>query len=169
VIQVLNSLLGGSIDFEKVDKLTADSGLDRSEVKAAIAALNFILSNSAKYQVDDATVSNELQQLGLPKEHCDSLAKPYRDNLEKLREKFSQQTLKLTRLDSVDWRVDYILASNFLQDVNAPTVQIKLNTKPSEQDQSTKETEYSFEITPDKLRVLLYELKSAQEYMENVL
>lgn len=37
------------------------------DVKASIAALTFILSSAAKYNCDGETVSNELQQLGLPK------------------------------------------------------------------------------------------------------
>ena len=40
---------------------------DPSEVKACIAALTFILNNGAKYNVDGDTLTNELQQLGLPK------------------------------------------------------------------------------------------------------
>ena len=37
------------------------------DVKASIAALTFILSSAAKYDCEDETLSNELQQLGLPK------------------------------------------------------------------------------------------------------
>ena len=40
---------------------------DSSEVKALIAALSFIVSNVAKYNVEDDIVRNELQQFGLPK------------------------------------------------------------------------------------------------------
>jgi hypothetical protein len=40
---------------------------DASDIKAAIAALSFIIANGAKYNVEDGVLSNELQQLGLPK------------------------------------------------------------------------------------------------------
>ena len=36
-------------------------------MKASIAALNFILCSAGKYGVDGEALSNELQQLGLPK------------------------------------------------------------------------------------------------------
>ena len=36
-------------------------------MKASIAALTFILSSAAKYDCEGETLSNELQQLGLPK------------------------------------------------------------------------------------------------------
>ena len=36
-------------------------------MKASIAGLRFILSSAAKHDVDGTTLSDELQQLGLPK------------------------------------------------------------------------------------------------------
>ena len=41
--------------------------VEESDIKAAIAALSFILSSAAKHSVDDTSLDNELQQLGLPK------------------------------------------------------------------------------------------------------
>jgi len=40
---------------------------ETGDVKASIAALTFVLSSAAKYNVDGDSLSNELQQLGLPK------------------------------------------------------------------------------------------------------
>ena len=37
------------------------------DIKASIAALAFILSSAARYNVDGETLSSEMQQLGLPK------------------------------------------------------------------------------------------------------
>ncbi len=56
--------------------------------------MNFILSNSVKYTVEESSLANELQQLGLPKEHCDVVSKTYRDAQEKLKAKYSEQTLR---------------------------------------------------------------------------
>jgi len=74
-----------------------------------------VITNAAKYDVDEATLSTELQQLGLPKgsrrspvlrscpwtnlqlgliEHCDSLSRAYRDNLEKLRTQLSSSVFQ---------------------------------------------------------------------------
>jgi len=38
---------------------------EESDIKASIAALNFIISSAAKYNVDSKSLSHELQQLGL--------------------------------------------------------------------------------------------------------
>ena len=40
---------------------------ESGDVKASIAALSYILTSAAKYSVDGESLSNELQQLGLPK------------------------------------------------------------------------------------------------------
>ena len=41
--------------------------VDTSDVKASIAVLEFILSSAARYDVESSPLSDELQQLGLPK------------------------------------------------------------------------------------------------------
>eukprot|EP01116_Phalansterium_solitarium_P014410 TRINITY_DN32062_c0_g1_i1.p1 TRINITY_DN32062_c0_g1~~TRINITY_DN32062_c0_g1_i1.p1 ORF type:complete len:201 (-),score=51.63 TRINITY_DN32062_c0_g1_i1:47-649(-) len=161
--QILNSILGGSVEYDKVIKLFKDANLENSDVKAAMAALRFILSNGAKYNVDEATLSNELQQIGLPKEHCDILARPYKDNRDKMRDKFLQTSLQLTQLESVDWRVDYLLSSSVLEEVNSPSVQLRINTKPTA---TAPSQSYAFNVDPDKLRVLIEELKAARDIMD---
>ena len=40
---------------------------ETGDVKAAVAVISFILSNATKFSVDADSLSNELQQLGLPK------------------------------------------------------------------------------------------------------
>ncbi len=53
--------------YAKVAKWTADAKLGPEEVKACLASVMFILTNAAKHGVDAETLSQELQQLGLPK------------------------------------------------------------------------------------------------------
>jgi len=43
------------------------SVVDASDVKAMVAALTYILSNAAKYDLDLETLFMELQQMGMPK------------------------------------------------------------------------------------------------------
>jgi len=43
------------------------SATETGDVKASIAVVSFILSNATKFTVDADSLSNELQQLGLPK------------------------------------------------------------------------------------------------------
>ena len=45
----------------------ANANWEDSDIKASIAAISFILTNSAKFNVESDTLASELQQLGLPK------------------------------------------------------------------------------------------------------
>eukprot|EP01103_Thecamoeba_quadrilineata_P009023 TRINITY_DN18729_c0_g1_i2.p1 TRINITY_DN18729_c0_g1~~TRINITY_DN18729_c0_g1_i2.p1 ORF type:complete len:203 (+),score=33.59 TRINITY_DN18729_c0_g1_i2:78-611(+) len=161
VNQIIQHLLGGVLDFEKIGKNFA--GLDASDIKASIAAIIFILTNAAKYDVDDATLTNELQQLGLPKEHCDALSRSYKDNAEKLRTEFSKRIFEFPRLSSVNWRVDYIVGSSALKDTNVPTVTLNLEVRKTENIEQE-----SFELSAEKFRVLFNDLCQARAIMETL-
>uniref|UniRef100_A0A8C6MT38 COMM domain containing 4 n=1 Tax=Mus spicilegus TaxID=10103 RepID=A0A8C6MT38_MUSSI len=84
--QVLKELLGQGIDYEKILKLTADAKFESGDVKATVAVLSFILSSAAKHSVDSDSLSSELQQLGLPKEHATSLCRCYEEKQSPLQE-----------------------------------------------------------------------------------
>lgn len=50
---------------------------DKAEIKSGFACIRFLLINAARYHVDEATFSAELQQLGLPAEHSNALCRVY--------------------------------------------------------------------------------------------
>uniref|UniRef100_A0A8C7SU00 COMM domain-containing protein n=1 Tax=Oncorhynchus mykiss TaxID=8022 RepID=A0A8C7SU00_ONCMY len=137
--------------YDKVSKLTADAKFENGDIKASVAVLTFILSSAAKHDVDSESLSSELQQLGLPKEHTTGLCKSYEDKHILLQEKLRESSLRLGRLDVVSWRVDYTLSSSELQEVNEPTVKLCLQTQGAE----TGHTETTIvSVSADKFRVL---------------
>uniref|UniRef100_A0AAX7VN84 COMM domain-containing protein n=1 Tax=Astatotilapia calliptera TaxID=8154 RepID=A0AAX7VN84_ASTCA len=159
--QVLKDLLGEGIDVSCWTFLQAQSG----DIKASVAVLSFIFSSAAKHDVDSESLSSELQQLGLPKEHTTGLCKSYEDKHVALREKLRETSLRLGRLDSVSWRVDYTLSSSELREVNQPTIQLKLQRQGAES--GAPETTV-VSVSADKFRVLLAELKQAQVLMNSL-
>ncbi|XP_078388613.1 COMM domain-containing protein 4 [Cetorhinus maximus] len=161
-VQVLKDLLGDGIDYEKIAKLTADAKFETSDIKATIAVLNFVLSSAAKYGVDGESLSSELQQLGLPKEHAAALCKSYGDKQTALQDRLKESSLRLNKLDSVSWRVDYTLSSSELKEVNEPIVHLKINVRNIDTG-AVEPTVVS--VTANKFRVLLTELKQAQALM----
>lgn len=56
------------------------------------------------------------------------------------------------RLESLDWRVDYILSSSQLSDVSEPCVQLQLGVQPAELGESQR---FAFNMSSDKFRILL--------------
>ncbi|XP_054632199.1 COMM domain-containing protein 4 isoform X1 [Dunckerocampus dactyliophorus] len=160
--QVLKGLLGEGIDYDKVTKLTADAKFESGDIKASVAVLSFIFSSAAKHDVDSESLSSELQQLGLPKEHTTGLCKSYEDKHTSVQDKLRETSLRLGRLEGVSWRVDYTLSSSELKEVNEPIVQLKLRTQGAES--GCSETTV-VSLSADKFRVLLSELKQAQTMM----
>ncbi|XP_011405698.1 PREDICTED: COMM domain-containing protein 4-like [Amphimedon queenslandica] len=157
--EVLKDLLTGDLNYEQVEKWTS-ARYEESDIKAAVAALAFIMSSAAKFNVDSDSLGNELQQLGLPKENVGSLCKVYSESLVQLQDSLKGRSLRVYKLDSVDWRVDYILSSSSLQDINEPSVQLKLT--------STAGDSLAFSVDGDQFRVLLKDLKQARQLMENL-
>ncbi|XP_007907665.1 COMM domain-containing protein 4 isoform X1 [Callorhinchus milii] len=164
-VQVLKELLGEGIDYEKITKLTADAKFDSSDVKATIAVLSFILSSAAKYSVDGESLSSELQQLGLPKEHAAGFCKSYEDKQAALQDRLKETSLRLNKLDCVSWRVDHTLSSSELQEVNEPVIHLKINVRNVDTN-LVEPTVMS--VTANKFRVLLTELKQAQALMNSL-
>ncbi|KAG0555872.1 hypothetical protein KC19_11G009900 [Ceratodon purpureus] len=64
---IIHRIAEGTFDYDSALKITTDASLGVSDAKACIAALHFMVSNAAKFDVEDSTLSRELQQLGLPK------------------------------------------------------------------------------------------------------
>ncbi len=60
--------------------------------------------------------------------------------------------LAVDRLASLEWRVDYLLSSSALQELNAPSVQLKLNINPAD---GGAIKSHSFDVSSAKFRVLL--------------
>ncbi|XP_062819126.1 COMM domain-containing protein 4 [Anolis carolinensis] len=164
-VQVLKDLLGDGIDYEKILKLTSDAKFESGDVKATIAVLSFLLSSAAKHNVDSESLSSELQQLGLPKEHATGLCRSYEEKQSSLQDSLRRGSLRLNSLDSVSWRVDYTFSSSELHQVNEPVVHLQLNVKNV--DRGVLEP-VAMSLSAEKFRVLLAELKQAQTIMKTL-
>ena len=160
--QVMSHLLAHApINYDKVDKLTSDAKYTTADVKGAIAAVDFVFCNAGKNGVGQEMLSNELQQLGLPKELSTALCKVYNDSYEKLCDVLRTKSLRLSTLRSVDWRVDYVASCSSLEYVGKPEVHVKVVTSPTED-------VIHFTASERKFRVLLQGLREAYKCMEDV-
>lgn len=167
--EVVRTLATGDVDYEKIEKHCA--GYTASDVKAIVAAVTLILKNSAKYNVKPEVASLELQQLGLPKRHATDIEKILQTSTTELRNHFKSQTLKLNRITNTEWRIDFILSSSSLKDLNQPQVLLNLHVKPVlvKTEKKAKEPKsHAFGIDQDKFRVLLHELKVARALMKDL-
>mgnify|MGYP001166184891 CR=1 FL=1 len=63
--QVIKQLLGKDLAYDKLDKLAQVVKFTRSDVKAALAAVNYVLDHATRYNVERKILGTEMQQLGL--------------------------------------------------------------------------------------------------------
>ncbi|XP_032127852.1 COMM domain-containing protein 4 isoform X2 [Sapajus apella] len=151
--------------YEKILKLMADTKFESGDVKATVAVLSFILSSAAKHSVDGESLSSELQQLGLPKEHAASLCRCYEEKQIPLQKHLRVCSLRTNRLAGVGWRVDYTLSSSLLQSVEEPMVHLRLEVAAAP---GTPAQPVAMSLSADKFQVLLAELKQAQTLMSSL-
>ncbi|NXX99612.1 COMD4 protein, partial [Centropus bengalensis] len=125
---------------------------ESGDVKATIAVLSFILSSAAKHNVDSESLSSELQQLGLPKEHASGLCRSYEEKQSSLQDKLKSCSLRLSRLGAVYWRVDFTLSSSELQEVNEPLVHLNFSLEDGEHKGTAS---VPMVLSADKFQVML--------------
>mmetsp|Transcript_51774 Transcript_51774/g.82579 ORF Transcript_51774/g.82579 Transcript_51774/m.82579 type:complete len:200 (+) Transcript_51774:64-663(+) len=163
--QIISKLVDNTIDFAKIRRLTEDTEFTSSDVKAILSALNFILSNAVRNDVDADTLSNELEQLGLPKESANAIKRAYIKNKQVLSKALKQRILSLpaikTSKENIEWSVDYVLSSSILQKVNESLVRLQLNMKEDGQP-------IDVNMTSSQLDSFLHELKTVQAMMQEI-
>jgi len=166
-----------------------------------VATLHFIFRNSAKYNVDENVLLDELQQLGLPKDVSTAIFRAFKLAKDKLRKYLETQTLHLPKIQNVEWRVDYVLSSSAITEINAPSIRMHWTlsdasgngggagtasaaaaVSPTSATTATAAaaapspgsgpaaaattSTATFELTADKFRVFLSELKQARRLMD---
>lgn len=160
VMQVIKGILNAGIDFTKVEKITNDAKYSIGDIKASVSGLEFIITSAAKHGVSGETLSNELQQLGLPKEHSSALCKSYESKLNDIHAFLLQQSFRQSSsLQTVDWKIN---PKSIMETERTLDVSIQLLTNLG--------SSYFLEFTTSasKFKVLLHELKVAQRYMNSV-
>lgn len=136
-------------------------------MKGSVAAIHFMLVNSAKYNVDSASFEREIQQLGLPKANAEMIVKKYENSISKLREKFAKESYRFNGLKYVDWRVDHVLASSSKSEAEVGSIaHLKLSLHNSDSTDTSPSKTVAFEISPPKLDVMIFELSKALEFMK---
>lgn len=123
---VVSHILGNEFDYALVDELVGSGGLERSDVKAILAALTFIMSSAARYGVDKSTLSTEIQQLGLDKAIANGVATVYESRVGEMESHFRSSTLSLASIEPVHWRVDTSLGSSMSSESGQVSVQMQV-------------------------------------------
>jgi len=90
---------------ERLEALVADTKLQPKEVAALITAVHWIVHGGARDALEYQVLGDELQQLGMPKEHAGAIARVYRDRRDGLLKSLKQRSLRLSHLESIQWHL----------------------------------------------------------------
>ena len=100
-------------DTQKIKKMLEEMNLTQEEITIVISSLCFIIKSSAKFNVDDMMLSQELQQLGLPQDIADAISKVYKKNKDVLRNYLKQDIFSFNRVSDVHYKTSYCLADKY--------------------------------------------------------
>lgn len=136
-----------------------------------------MITNAAKHDVDESSLVQEIQQLGLPRENSENIGRAYREQKDALRSRFAEESYQISHLLSSSWRVDQVVSSSSMssQEPISTLVHLKfvLDTRP--QDGAIVESsvpdgrrvkEFACELTSDKLDVLIFELSKGHALLQ---
>ena len=143
-----------------------------------------MITNAAKHDVDEQSLVQEIQQLGLPKENSENIGRAYREHKEELRVKFAEESYTISRLLSTDWRVDQVVAASHdtqRVDYMGPLAHLRFEIDCRPQDGIIHDAEalaraqvegrvheFACEVTGDKLDVLISELARAHTLLQSL-
>ena len=159
VRQIISFMVDGTIDYDKVLKLAGNTMSDVSDLKGAIAAILFMVKNAAKFDVDEYTFLQEIQQLGLPKENAEAISKQYRDAKDAIQTTLHNTSyrvlscricdfrgeeealtgcfwgsMQLNRVLGAEWRVDRVIGSSDVDAELGTSVHVKFTVDSRPQD-----------------------------------
>ena len=156
--QVIKQLLGKDLAYDKLDKLAQVVKFTRSDVKAALAVVNYVLDHATRYNVERKILGTEMQQLGLHEDLTNAVLDVYFKKKDTILALYKQKEFKLETIEKIDWRVDCVLGSSNIQGMAEPNIMLKIKGSNSNDD-------VSFDMSSNMFRVLHAELKNAHTMM----
>jgi hypothetical protein len=183
--QIITYCIEKNFSYEKILKLAADNGQEGvNDLKGAVAAVHFIVMNAAKFDLDEQSLVQEIQQLGLPKENSDALGRQFRENKDSMRATLSEESFRINRLLSTEFRVDHIIASSSSSSsasasasssatapaaVSGTVINLKFVYDNRPQDTTDRQIkEFACELSQDKFDLLVKEVSHAIQLIESI-
>jgi hypothetical protein len=169
--------------YDKLHKYANSSRvyIDDIELKAIMNTINFILTNAARFKINAEILYPELEQLGLPSDVSRSLSKIYHSYHELLLTKLQTQTLKQNSIDSIHWRVNYVLDFHHGGDDNNTDnntdnnnttphseARVILEIKPSCSNMAITTDQIIFDASYNTIELLLSELIACQQVVARI-
>ena len=111
--QICKFIINKGSNIQDLKKILDEMNLNEQESKIVISVLDFIFRNSAKFDVEDIALNQELQQLGLPQENAESISKVFKNQKLKLREFLKGDIFSFNIINDVNFKNSYTLSDNY--------------------------------------------------------
>ena len=111
--QICRFIINKGANIQDLKKILDEMNLNEQESKIVISVLDFIFRNSAKFDVEDIALNQELQQLGLPQENAESISKVFKNQKLKLREFLKGDIFSFNIINDVNFKNSYTLSDNY--------------------------------------------------------
>ena len=174
--QILRKILGQPYDQEKLIKLCKDQKLSSDDTRCLLDLIEYILTQAGKHLVSEQSFSKDLLQMGIAIENSNAIVKIYQENQENLVKSLRQQTLRVSQINSMSYKVNHIFAtssSGIGQSQTTGTIEpltsvvtlgIDLTQFPNEADKS--KTFVKFSASKDKFLQFSRDMKEALALLE---
>lgn len=110
--QILRKILGQAYDQDKLIKLCKDQKLSADDTRCLLALIEFILTQAGKHLISEQSFSKDLLQMGIAIENSNAIVKIYQENQENLVKALRQQTLRVSQINSMSYKVNHIFATS---------------------------------------------------------
>uniref|UniRef100_A0A0K8TQ82 COMM domain-containing protein 4 n=1 Tax=Tabanus bromius TaxID=304241 RepID=A0A0K8TQ82_TABBR len=155
---IAKSILGDELPEEKIKDVFASSKTENASAKSAVACIRFLLVSAARHNADETTFGEELQQLGLPKEHANALCRVLAEYVKEIRKKLLETSLTVDEMDDII----YTIPKDTIE-----CAQLEVKIKNEIVDGVSQNTTHKINIHKVDLLVLLDELKTIKQIMES--
>ncbi|XP_017123070.1 COMM domain-containing protein 4 [Drosophila elegans] len=149
-------ICGQTFEESKIKSLTSTL---TNEGKTAVACINFMLVNAARYSCTESIFGEEIQQLGLPKDHAAAMCRVLQKHSTAIRQTLIEKSFRINELQSV-------------RDITTPgrtppnytTLELKISQELV--DGLPKDTTHVLNLDRAQVKALIAELELARDAME---
>ncbi|KAK7590066.1 hypothetical protein V9T40_001679 [Parthenolecanium corni] len=159
--RLVRDVVKGILEESEKDVIEKDKRIhlpiDTDDDRGRVAAIDYILRNAVAYEVPEATLTNELQQVGLPHEHAVSFCLVYTQYFAELKLKAERRSLRCSIPKSVTCdRVTKETGDSVI--LNLKAWQAKSRSVES----------YKFDLTDEQLQIFIEEMNAVLERIEAI-
>lgn len=159
---VAKAILGEPLNEDKLKDtfgLTQQKHTDMNVPKVAIACLRFLLTNAVKFGATSEIFSEELQQLGLPKEHASALCRVLDEFGGQIKEILASKILRINEFEGATLNVP---------ENTIDCVQLELRIKNEIIDGKQQRSVHNINISKGDAKILLKELRTVKQFMDEM-